>query len=158
MTTQFKIYFNDLNDEARTRYLKFQGVPFANELNHEVEPIAILEVEPPEVSAFRENLSAFDGLEPGLVPCKFTSVWDNGAELTTDATYNPGTGHVEAKSVDGDPGSDVLVREYITAGDIELDVCHDCHEYVVETVMGNRADLSYGEIIQCKNPDCESRS
>ena len=130
----FKLYFNDLNDETKARYLKFQGVASADDLNHEVEPLAILETEP----------SAFDGLEPGLVPCTFTSVWDNGTEITTKATYDPRTGWVEAETSDDNPGSNALVREFISTGKIELDVCTTCHEYVV--------------VGKCQNPDCESRA
>jgi len=45
MTTQFRLYFNDLNDKAKARYLKFQQVSNDSELNHEVEPIAIIDRE-----------------------------------------------------------------------------------------------------------------
>jgi hypothetical protein len=49
----------------------------------------------------------------------------------------------------------VPIREYITLeSEEELDVCLDCHEYVLRTVVGDRADLSYGEMKECPNPDC----
>ena len=48
MTRTHEIYFNDLNDEARAEYLKFQQVQDESELNHEIAPLAILEVEDEE--------------------------------------------------------------------------------------------------------------
>lgn len=93
-------------------------------------------------------------LEPGLVSCKFTSVWDSGVEINSNATYDPATGYIEVGDSDSQPGhGDCLVKEYITLPDefnTELEVCNICHEYVLETVMGRRDK-------QCRNPDCENR-
>ena len=38
----FEIYFNDLNANAQERYLKFQGVSDASELNWETCPLALI--------------------------------------------------------------------------------------------------------------------
>ena len=40
-----ELYYNDLTPEAQKKYLKVQGVSDASELNWEVSPIAIIEVE-----------------------------------------------------------------------------------------------------------------
>jgi hypothetical protein len=43
MTQTFEIYLDDLNEEARKRFLKFHDVESGEELNAEFIPIAILE-------------------------------------------------------------------------------------------------------------------
>jgi hypothetical protein len=40
-----ELFFSDLNPAAQEKYLEFQGVSDASELNWEVNPIAIIEVE-----------------------------------------------------------------------------------------------------------------
>jgi hypothetical protein len=40
-----ELFFNDLTPEAQKKYLKVQGVSDPSELNWEVNPIAIIEVE-----------------------------------------------------------------------------------------------------------------
>jgi hypothetical protein len=44
-TRTFELYFNDLNDEAKDRLLKFEEVESDSDLNHEYIPLAILERE-----------------------------------------------------------------------------------------------------------------
>ena len=39
----FEIYFTDLHEEARKRYLEFEGVDDPSELNAEYSPICVLE-------------------------------------------------------------------------------------------------------------------
>jgi len=41
----FEIYFNDLTDSAQEEYLDLCGVDDESELNHEIVPLAILEME-----------------------------------------------------------------------------------------------------------------
>jgi len=41
----FEIMFSDLNDDAQSEFLKFQGVENESELNHEILPLAIVELE-----------------------------------------------------------------------------------------------------------------
>jgi hypothetical protein len=89
------------------------------------------------------------------VKCVFTSVWDDGSVVTTPCTYDTSSGQVYPEVSKGPVPTGSLVREYITLDDgDELEVCHDCHEYVLKTVVGERADLSYGEYTECPNPDC----
>ena len=43
MMSLFEIYFHDLNEDARKRYLAFEGVSDPAELNTEYSPLCILE-------------------------------------------------------------------------------------------------------------------
>jgi len=92
-----------------------------------------------------------------MIKCTYTSVWDNGTVIVTKAEYDPETGEVTAETSDSDPGDAALEREYILLhnGD-EIDVCTTCHEYTTRKVVGDRADQSYGEYDECRNPECES--
>lgn len=91
------------------------------------------------------------------IKCSFTSVWDD-ATITTPATYYPSTGEVSAECSDAAPEGS-LEREYITLPEEEeFGVCTTCHSYVLKTVVGDRADMSYGEYQECSDPDCESHS
>jgi hypothetical protein len=89
------------------------------------------------------------------VPCTFTSVWDNGAELTSTAIYDPTTGKVEAEDSESDPGNACLVREHINLEDgTEIEVCTTCHEYT----KWQKNETMLGDPLNCKNPNCESRT
>ena len=99
------------------------------------------------------------------IKCTFTSIWDDGTTVTTPCTYDPKTGEVTPELSNAHPKGS-LTREFITLpsawdngddpdGD-ELEVCDTCHEYVLKTVVGDRADKSYGEMQVCSNPDCEN--
>jgi len=44
-TRMFEIFYNDLTEEAKKRLLKFEEVEDESELNHEYNPLAILERE-----------------------------------------------------------------------------------------------------------------
>lgn len=88
-----------------------------------------------------------------MIKCTFTSVWSDGT-VTTPCEYDPDTGEVFPDTVDADVEG-VLEREYISLPDgDELEVCPVCHEYVMKKVMGDRDDESYGEYLECRNPDC----
>lgn len=89
------------------------------------------------------------------INCEFTSVWDDGSSITTHCVYVPDTGEVFPNTSKTIPNRN-LIREFITlkSGD-ETTVCPECHEYIMKTVIGDRADLSYGEYLKCMNPDCE---
>lgn len=44
-TRTFELYFNDLNEDAQKRYLEFARVKDASELNHEICPLAEIDME-----------------------------------------------------------------------------------------------------------------
>jgi len=90
-----------------------------------------------------------------MLNCKFTSVWDDGSVVTTPCEYDPESGEVSPEFEDVEIEG-ALVREYITLeDDEELDVCMDCHSFVMKTVVGDREDESYGEMEVCSDPECE---
>jgi len=89
------------------------------------------------------------------IKCTFTSEWDDGSIVTTPCVYDDVTGQTDPEVSNGPVPTGMVLREYITLPDgDELEVCHDCHEYVLRPVVGERADLSYGEYQECLNPDC----
>ena len=98
------------------------------------------------------NYSQFEN----MIKCTFTSVWDDGSEVTTGCQYNPNTGLCEPEVSPNEPPTGSLEREYITLEDgKELDVCPECHGYLLKTTVEDRADLSYGEVTRCMNEDCD---
>jgi hypothetical protein len=143
-----ELYYNDLTPEAQKRYLKVQGVSDASDLNWEVSPVAIIEVEEE-----RDNLDP-DLLKKGT----FTSVWDDGAVIQTEATLNTKSGHVDTTALEGDNDHGSLEREYFTdqAGK-EYEICVFCHEYILKTAMvDSQVGIGLVEIQTCSDPDCDS--
>jgi hypothetical protein len=85
----------------------------------------------------------------------FTSVWDDGIEITTPATLDPETGEVTAESVEVED-LDILQEEYFTdEDDNQYSVCPVCHEYIVVTSMEPGIGHNLDEVKKCKNPDCD---
>lgn len=82
----------------------------------------------------------------------FTSVWDGGSLVKTPASYNPETHLIEVDSpVDFDPDGS-LTMEYITLPDgTDLDVCTECHEYTLKTVMKEGVGKQLHEVKECPN-------
>jgi hypothetical protein len=138
-----ELYYSDLTPEAQEKYLKVQGVSDSSELNWEVNPIAIIEVEEDEE------------LRKGI----FVSVWDDGSSIETGATLNAQTGEVTtAQSEDtGDHGS--LEREYfVDEYHNEFTICPTCHEYILKSAMDpDKVGKGLSESMVCFNPDCDSR-
>jgi hypothetical protein len=88
--------------------------------------------------------------------CTFTSIWDDGSIVTTPCEYDPKDGEVSPEVSKGPVPSGCLEREFITLPDEEeIEVCPVCHGYVLKTVVGDRADRSFGEMNECSDPDCE---
>ena len=92
------------------------------------------------------------------VKCEFTSVWDDGSVVTTDCQYDIDTGLCEPEVSKSEPPTGCLEREYITLEDgEEIEVCQECHEYVLKPIVGDLSDCSFGETTECRNSDCPSR-
>lgn len=94
----------------------------------------------------------------GLLKCKFTSVWDNEAEIVTYAEYDPETGEVFAQESECSPGDPELVTEFITVvinGQSYIkEVCKECHEFVLES----RTEESGKHVMYFKEcPGCHNR-
>jgi hypothetical protein len=84
----------------------------------------------------------------------FVSVWDGGSEIRTNAVLNTETGEVIAESVDaGDVEN--LDREYFQSNeDDEYEICPECHEFILKTVIDEGIGKSLFERQVCSNPDC----
>jgi hypothetical protein len=90
------------------------------------------------------------------IKCTFTSVWDDGSNITTPCLYDPKTGEVTPETCEIDPKGN-LTREYITIpGGEELEVCTDCHGYVMKPFMDEGIGKQLFENKCCSDPDCES--
>ena len=88
------------------------------------------------------------------IKCSFTSSWTKSS-IIIPCVFNSETGEVHPEMSPVKPKGS-LEKEFITLPDgDEREVCPTCHEYILKTVMGDRADLSYGEIKVCSNPNCE---
>jgi hypothetical protein len=44
-TRTFEIYYRDLNDDCKARYLAFQKVDDVSELNEDLAPLAMIDIE-----------------------------------------------------------------------------------------------------------------
>jgi hypothetical protein len=138
------LYYNDLTPEAQKKYLKVQGVSSASELNWEVTPLAIIEVE--------------EETPEEILKGSFVSVWDDGSVISTEATLNPATGEVTTTPIEGDIDHGSLEREYFESeGGLKYEVCPTCHEYLLKrSVNPDQVGKGLSEVKTCFNPDCES--
>jgi hypothetical protein len=94
-----------------------------------------------------------------IIKGTFVSVWDGGEEVRTPAELNTKTGEVTTESVDVEGlDLDILDREYFETSDgDELEVCTDCHEYILKTVMKEGIGKTLNEVHVCSNPDCDNQ-
>jgi hypothetical protein len=86
----------------------------------------------------------------------FTSVWDDGTEVTTDAELETETGEVIAEMSDEDPDC-TLEREFFTDEEDEEDeVCTVCHNFILKSVIKEGMGKTLYETEVCSDPYCES--
>ena len=86
----------------------------------------------------------------------FTSIWDDGIEIITPAVLNTETGEITSEAAEVD-NVDVLVREFFTdEDDNEYEICPECHEFILKSVMKDGIGSNYDEVSVCSNPDCEN--
>ena len=94
----------------------------------------------------------------------FTSVWDGGREITTTATLDTVTGHIDAEQTDEDIEelNSLDSEKFVDSEGNEYDVCPDCHEHILKEKditdtddEGNELPEIAGVII-CSDPYCES--
>ena len=106
----------------------------------------------PEFFRMDENGNDLDSDE---IKGVFVSVWDDGTEIRTNATLDEETGHIEAEQSDDPCDHGSLVREYFEDEDgNEYEVCPDCHEYIMKTVMIDGIGQCLDECRVCSDPDC----
>ena len=98
----------------------------------------------------------------GIISGTFVSEWACGREIRTPAFFFTETGYCSAEMTEEDIEEDLinLEREYFEMPDgDELEICQDCHEYALRTVMvdapGSTTTLI--ETSECPNSDCPSR-
>jgi hypothetical protein len=86
----------------------------------------------------------------------FVSTWEEGV-ISTFAALNEKTGELFTKSVKAE-GMECLVKEHFEDEDgNEYEVCPDCHEYILKTVMKEGVGKHLFEAQVCSNPDCENQ-
>jgi hypothetical protein len=86
----------------------------------------------------------------------FTSVWDDGSEITTPAALNLKTGELEVTQSKKSPKGS-LEREYFEDKDgEEYEVCDTCHSYIMKAVMNPGMGHDLNEEQECSDPDCDS--
>ena len=87
----------------------------------------------------------------------FVSVWDGGTEIRTPAELDLSTGEVITESVEAG-NVEILDREYFESetGD-ELDICPDCHTYILKAVMKEGIGHTLTEVFVCSDPDCDNQ-
>jgi hypothetical protein len=94
----------------------------------------------------------------------FTSVWDDGTEITTTATLDTETGHIDAEQTDEniEELNCLDSEKFVDSEGNEYEVCPDCHEHILKEKditdtdeEGNELPEIAGVII-CSDPYCES--
>jgi hypothetical protein len=84
----------------------------------------------------------------------FHSIWDDGIDISTPATLDTETGEVIAEAADIE-NLDILVREYFEDEEgEEYEICPECHEFILKSVMKDGIGHSYNEVRVCSNLDC----
>jgi hypothetical protein len=89
---------------------------------------------------------------------KLITLWDGEIEISTPAELNTETGEITTESIDAN-GLETLDREYFQSDEFfnsgeEFEVCPDCHEYILKTVMMEGIGKTLFEANVCSNPDC----
>jgi hypothetical protein len=87
----------------------------------------------------------------------FTSVWDNDTEITSPAVLNTETGEIGAVAVEAND-VDILDKEYFTDEDgEEYEVCPECHDFILKTVMKEGIGKTLYEALVCSDPECKNQ-
>lgn len=87
----------------------------------------------------------------------FTSVWDDGVEIATPATLDTETGEVIAIAAEVE-NLDILQREYFTdKNENEYEICPECHEYILKSVMKDGIGHCYDEVKVCSDTECDNQ-
>jgi len=91
----------------------------------------------------------------------FTSVWDGGTTIVTNAILDSDTGEVITEPVDA--LVDTLDDEYFTAEDEDFKIspkdfkiCPNCHTHILKTVMMPGIGHTYNKVKVCSDPNCEN--
>jgi len=87
----------------------------------------------------------------------FVSIWDNGS-VRTPATLDTETGEVTTDSVDAGDDLGTLMEEWFEESETgdEHEICPECHEFILKTVMKPGVGKTLDEVKVCPNPYCEN--
>lgn len=91
----------------------------------------------------------------------FVSVWDDGTEIRTPAILDETSGAVDAETSDIE-NLEILQREFFESSDFansgeEFEICPECHEYILKTVMKEGVGKTLYEAQVCSNRYCENQ-
>jgi hypothetical protein len=94
-----------------------------------------------------------------MIKGTFTSVWDGDELITTPATLDETTGEVITESVDVDGlYLNSLDREFFTdEEENDYEVCTECHNHILKTVMKNGVGKTLYEAQVCTDPECDNQ-
>jgi hypothetical protein len=87
----------------------------------------------------------------------FVSIWEEGT-ITTPAELNTETGEITTESVDAN-GFEHLMEEWFEDSEDgeEYEVCPECHEYILKSVMKDGIGSTLDEVQVCSDPECENQ-
>jgi uncharacterized protein with PIN domain len=86
----------------------------------------------------------------------FISIWDEGS-IRTPAKLDEETGEITTNSVDA-KGMEHLIEELFEDEEgEEYNVCPECHEFILKTVMKEGVGKTLYEEEVCSNPDCDNQ-
>lgn len=91
----------------------------------------------------------------------FVSVWDDGTEIRTPAILDETSGSVDTESSEVE-NVDILQREYFESSEFsnageEYEICPECHEYILKTVMKDGIGNTLEEVNVCSNRNCDNQ-
>jgi phospholipid N-methyltransferase len=87
----------------------------------------------------------------------FISVWDEGTVITS-AILDEKTGSVETNSIEVNNNFNHLIEEvFETEEGDEYDICPECHEFVLKSIIEEGVGKSLHERRICSNPECNNQ-
>ena len=90
-----------------------------------------------------------------IVTGQFISIWDEGTIMTA-GVLDTETGRVDCDSVDGNGFEHLIEENFEDEFGDEHEVCDECHEFILKTVMVDGIGSCLDEVEVCSNPDCDS--
>lgn len=87
----------------------------------------------------------------------FTSVWDDGVEITSPAELDEETGEVIVLETAEVNGLDMLMEETFTDTEGKVyPICPECHAYILKTEMVESTGKQLVERSGCTDPNCDN--
>lgn len=87
----------------------------------------------------------------------FTSVWDDGVEISSPAELDEETGEVIVLETADVNGLEILEEETFTDTEGKVyNICPTCHAFILRTEMYDGIGKSLYEREGCTDPDCDN--